>query len=1245
MRDTGAENRKSNVRARALAWSISSALMLSFQAHPTFGDTTGVWNTDAGGSWTDPANWLNGAIPAVPGDTAIFGPVLIDPLGAVVSLDGNQMVAGLTFNSTAGSYTLVQGTSGTLFMQASTIGSTSLAINIAAGLDTLNVPIIANADLTINATNNSNSPGGLVIDQSIQTSGNFFFNSSGTSIADLHLNGIAAAVTAQTVVIGNTPGVSRVTIDGGTLTATSTIPGSYSLVAGSADGSAVYLTLNSGVISVDREFWLGDRATGSSFSAFTQAGGTLSIGSFFVIGNFNDRAVFNMKGGVLGVPTMTIGAGYTSGNAVGVVNLSGGTVTSPGEFYVGEIGTGILNISGTADVNVASIQFDGVFNDAQSVGILNLNGGTLTAAGNIYKAGGPPTAKAVFNFHGGVLRISNSTNIFTSGNPLDAVYVYPEGAFIDDDGNSITLLLNQPLIAPTGNGVAAISVTPGTGYLDTPLVQITPAPGDSAGFGATAVADVDANGNLIGITMTNPGVGYTKSPIVTLTGGGGTGATVGSVTLSPNSSGGLTKLGTGTLTITSSGNTYAGATNVNSGLLVVNGMIAGSSSVLVKGGAELLGSGTIVGPVTLAGGATPDAQGIIPSDSAAKTFHLSGGLTVGGMTAGTPSALTFDVGFTNSSHDMLVLGSSAFIVNPGGALVKLNNMGALNSGTYTLMSYSNSVAPSNLTLDTSSLVLSSATLSASTTALTLVIAANPFPATAYWSGAYGNSWNAAGGPQSDQANFNTAATGGTNTLQVPGPTTDVIFANTASAFTTLGQNFIIKSLTVAAGAGPVTINGSNALQIAGGSITLSAGSSGLTINSPMILSGPQSWTNNATAPLAINGTLLTASSQKITAQGNVQLGSNWTNFTGTLTIASGTFQIGSGGAAGSLGAGPINNNGALAFDRSDTLTAPNLISGSGSLSAMSGTAILTGTNTFSGGVSIAPGAAVQIGNGGAVGSIGTAGVANNGALVINRTGSLTIAGPVSGAGTVTNSNSGTVTFAGAYSATGPVNIASGEVVFGMTSAPRQDTGVMVKMQSLTMGSNTVLDMTNHDLIIGNTSYAAVQNQILAAFGAVTGPAITTSTSNVLGTGTDNTLPIPIDPAAFGLTSWDNVNITEPNSIIVKYTLFGDSTLDGTVNGDDFSVIAGNFGKTSPGISNILASWLMGDVTLDGFVNGDDFSVVAGNFGKGPLGTLDTPDAPAVVSGGGGSSNVPEPTSLALLGLGMLALRRARKKHS
>jgi uncharacterized delta-60 repeat protein len=53
---------------------------------------------------------------------------------------------------------------------------------------------------------------------------------------------------------------------------------------------------------------------------------------------------------------------------------------------------------------------------------------------------------------------------------------------------------------------------------------------------------------------------------------------------------------------------------------------------------------------------------------------------------------------------------------------------------------------------------------------------------------------------------------------------------------------------------------------------------------------------------------------------------------------------------------------------------------------------------------------------------------------------------------------------------------------------------------------------------------------------------------------------------------------------------GDLNLDGSVNGSDFAILAGNFGKTG-------MTYAQGDLNGDAAVNGSDFAILAGNFGK------------------------------------------------
>jgi RHS repeat-associated protein len=129
-------------------------------------------------------------------------------------------------------------------------------------------------------------------------------------------------------------------------------------------------------------------------------------------------------------------------------------------------------------------------------------------------------------------------------------------------------------------------------------------------------------------------------------------------------------------------------------------------------------------------------------------------------------------------------------------------------------------------------------------------------------------------------------------------------------------------------------------------------------------------------------------------------------YSGGTTISAGVLSVGSWGSSGTLGSGAVVNNASLVFTRTGTTTIANAISGSGTMTQMSGTVILTGSNTYSGTTTISPtgyeNVTLQIGNGGTTGTLGSGTVTSDGyygsfaQLVYNRSDGITASNTITG---------------------------------------------------------------------------------------------------------------------------------------------------------------------------------------------------------------------------------------------------------
>ena len=388
---------------------------------------------------------------------------------------------------------------------------------------------------------------------------------------------------------------------------------------------------------------------------FLQTGGTLNDGGYLDVGSYSGSS----GNGGNGVAT------FTGGSA----NISSTTLlgSQPGGSAVMNLGAAA---GGAATVHGSSV--DLLSGSTASSGVLNLNSGVLQLTGSIYKNTANSVGTDAVCLNGGTLQ-AGANNLTLLGASLDNVLLFNGGVVIDTQTNTETETVS--LTPASGNGfypvggTLAIASGGGSGYIGAPLVTVS----GGSGTNAFAIANV-AGGVVTGVTLTCPGINYVAGDVLSFAfaGGGATTPanpfhyTLKAADVAPNSAGGLTKLGAGTL-ILNGYNTYTNTTTVKNGTLEMDGYIA--SGVIVTGG-MLDGYSSIGGPVTV----------------------QSGGALGAGTSAG--------IGTLTLASSLSLAGTASFRLDKTGGVLQSDNIQGIIGVTY-----GGALDVTNITSDASLLAL------------------------------------------------------------------------------------------------------------------------------------------------------------------------------------------------------------------------------------------------------------------------------------------------------------------------------------------------------------------------------------------------------------------------------------------------------------------------------------------------------------------------------------------------------------
>ncbi|MCW1924685.1 autotransporter-associated beta strand repeat-containing protein [Luteolibacter arcticus] len=904
---------------------------------------------DGGDSlWQTPATWVGDVAP-VAGDALIFAGTV--DLASQNDFPAGTAFLGLTFSAGAGAFNITG--NGIVLNRTNAGTGTALTggniTNNATTAQTVGLPVTL-------------SPG----NHSIAT---------GTGAGTLNLTGTFARSTGSTLVFTKAGGDIHVTGSGLANNAAG-ILGGWALIGdawASLDGSgnvvpySGYTGITAGAIPLASAN-LNYRHTGTT-TPLTAANGT-TLNSF----TFNSGAATTLtvsgtmklgsRGGIARTSTSTgvhiVNGGIITANGGGEITLVDAPLAATGnnlriDSVISNDGPNVVsvNVVGYLDIRGANTYTGGTFINQGRIQagpvttfgtgpvtiypggstFLNVAGGNW--ASNFFVAGVGSTEQGTDNPAGpGAIRLGNTSNItgsitlqgntrltsssststgpvisgrITGTGTLELVPFANSSAILNLSNTNLATPNNWsgPLVINTISPARALTVRLGADEQVPDASDLTLTGGTS--LTSANIATFNLNGSDETIGGLNSSAAY---HVVTNLAAAGLNSilTVGTGNANGDYAGKFQDvLGGGTLSLVKNGSgkqvlrgftAYGGTTTVNGGILEMVGDIIADGLVTVNSGATFASNGAVTGNVIVADGGQLYATGTDGSDMA-----LSGSLDLG-----TGTTLTLS---TASLPALTVAGALTPTGAAGSVTVNLDTGDSLPTvGLHPLITYG-SLAGSGVgafALGTLPARFAATLVNdAPNNTIALNVTASDFPV---WSGALGSEWSTS--VLSSPKNWVLSSNGATATDFISGES--VVFNNNAIGTT-------------------VDVSGAN-------------------------VQAARVHFNHTTKNYLLTGSHAISSTSELLKEGTgvLTIASEGHSFADGIRIEAGTLRVGNGGTTGNLGANAVKNNAVLEFNRSDSPTMANVISGPGEVKQVgSGVVTLSAANTYDGETTVASG--------------------------------------------------------------------------------------------------------------------------------------------------------------------------------------------------------------------------------------------------------------------------------------------------